>query len=145
MYTDEQLAARAAGLREEQDRWNDVFATNLIDVLDKIDDIRQESRAELASAKQARLSEQRLIDATQRAAELENRLSEMDGFYEREHELITKLRSTFDADSRSLQVVRNATTASNYAYVNAEQKLSQANATLDDALTQYELAKVSRA
>lgn len=45
-YKDAELVKRASGLRDEQDRWNDLFATKLIEVLDKIDAVRAEVKAD---------------------------------------------------------------------------------------------------
>jgi len=50
MSADARLVESTKALREEQDRWNDLFATKLIEVLDKIDAVRSQVTAGQASA-----------------------------------------------------------------------------------------------
>jgi hypothetical protein len=60
-YKDDELVKRASGLRDEQDRWNDLFATKLIEVLDKIDLIRSEVRADSQKNRDTAMNAEALI------------------------------------------------------------------------------------
>jgi hypothetical protein len=77
MFSDEQLVKKAAAIRDEQDRWNDVFATKLIEVLDKIDSVRSEVRADLDSSARANLENKKLMaDALAASSEAERALKQ---------------------------------------------------------------------
>jgi len=97
MYTDEELTKRASGIREEQDRWNDLFATKLIEVLDKIDGIRGEVRADLTSVKRMLpgLEELELsISRSKREADAIERLRKMqEGHFEEQRQLTESLKA----------------------------------------------------
>jgi len=98
VYSDEQLVAKAAGLRDEQDKWNDLFATKLIELLDKIDDIRSQIRTELNGAQKERLTADELLTARQILRLLQSEVPEQRRQFEAQVSEIGLLKAGFQAE-----------------------------------------------
>ena len=60
---DPEVVRRFEGHVNEQDMWNDLFSTKLIEVLDKIDDIRTDAQTSLRRGESALASAKELTDA----------------------------------------------------------------------------------
>jgi len=80
--SDPELVEKTLSRLAEQDKWNDVFSTKLIEVLDKIDQVKSEIRERMRKAddriKKAESVEQAealLLDETAKAEEFANKLA----------------------------------------------------------------------
>jgi hypothetical protein len=98
VYTDEQLVAKAAGLRDEQDKWNDLFATKLIELLDKIDDIRSGIKTELSDAQKERLTSHEILTSRRILLSQQSEVPELLSKFESHVKSIEALKAEFQAE-----------------------------------------------
>jgi membrane protein involved in colicin uptake len=109
---DPELVEKTLARLNEQDTWNDVFSTKLIELLDKIDQIKSEIRARLRDA------DKRI----QRAEEVTQAES-----------LLLKKAAEFGDASRRLEIAQAAEERASAAALDAKRSLEKATATLEEA------------
>jgi hypothetical protein len=117
---DPELVEKTLGKLNEQDKWNDIFSTKLIELLDKIDEVKAEIRESLRKA-DARLQEAE--SATQAEATL------------MEH------ATRFGDASQRLEIARNSEKGAEANYLAAKQSTEQAEQLFAKASDQAGLAQ----
>jgi len=109
---DPELVEKTLARLDEQDTWNDVFSTKLIELLDKIDQIKSEIR-------------QRLRDA-------DSRIQKAESVTQAESILQEKAAQFGDA-SRRLEMAQAAEEQASASALDAKRSLERATATLEEA------------
>jgi myosin heavy subunit len=128
----------------EQDRWNDVFSTKLIELLDKNDQIRSEIRARLEQLSSGYRAQQELL----RAAEEHRRLS---AEYQETTSALAAAQEGF-SNAQKILVEASELRERSAAYELAERQLVEANcalqktsAALDEAKAKFQEARQAAA
>lgn len=109
---DPELVEKTLARLNEQDTWNDVFSTKLIELLDKIDQIKSEIR-------------QRLRDADKRIQRAE--------FVTQAESLLREKAAQFGDASRRLEMAQAAEERASASALDAKRSLETATAALDEA------------
>lgn len=109
---DPELIEKTLARLSEQDTWNDVFSTKLIELLDKIDLIKKEIRERLRNA--------------------DERLGKAESVTQAESALLEKVTKYGDA-SRRLELAESAQKRANSLAEDAKNRLDTATAALDEA------------
>jgi hypothetical protein len=110
--SDPELVEKTLTRLNEQDTWNDVFSTKLIELLDKIDQVKSEIR--------------------QRLREADKRIQKAESVAQAESILMEKAAQFGDA-SRRLEMAQAAEERASAAALNAKRSFEEATATLEEA------------
>lgn len=110
--SDPDLVEKTLARLNEQDTWNDVFSTKLIELLDKIDQIKSEIR-------------QRLRDADKRIQRAES--------VTQAESILREKAAQFGDASRRLEAAQAAEERASAAALDAKRSLEKATTALDDA------------
>jgi isoleucyl-tRNA synthetase len=110
--SDPELVEKTLARLNEQDTWNDVFSTKLIELLDKIDQIKSEIRQRLRNA--------------------DKRIQRAESVTQAESILLEKAARFGDA-SRRLEIAQAAEERASSAALDAKRSLEKATATLEEA------------
>lgn len=73
---DAEVVAKTIARIDEQDKWNDVFSTKLIELLDNIDGLKKEIRDRMRRVESVKFAESLLLDEAARTEALNAKLSE---------------------------------------------------------------------
>jgi hypothetical protein len=136
LYSDQELVAKAAGLRDEQDKWNDLFATKLIELLDKIDAIRSQVKDELNDASLQRLTVKELDHSREAIKALDDEILKLKNELQNEIADVRRLQEWFRRDIGAAE--RN-----NAALVEARNYLEGATIALRDAEIRFNNGELS--
>lgn len=142
LFSDQELVSKAAGLREEQDKWNDLFATKLIELLDKIDSIQAGAKTELASAADQRLSLEELERCRDFLPSLQGRLVTLQNSLEEEQKKIREEHSRMEAMLASAQRNEAAAVTARNCLDGAVSRLKIADEKIIDAARRLNEAEV---
>ncbi len=79
---DSEFVKLALNRIDEQDHWNDVFSTKLIELLDNIDGIRGDLRSRMRTIEESVQAESVLIDEAKKAADLSKKLADAERYFD---------------------------------------------------------------
>lgn len=117
---DAELVKKTLTRMDEQDKWNDVFSTKLIELLDNIDILKKEIRERMRRVESIKFAESVLLDEAARTEELNTKLSETE---------------------KALNVLRIEFLAANDQYQGAEALRKEAGEIISDADMRYKEAE----
>ena len=131
--SDPELVEKTLSRLAEQDTWNDVFSTKLIELLDKLDQIKHEIRERMRKADErirkaesVVQAESLLLDEAAKAEELKNKLATTE-------RALNAVHSEFLAAKIQYQGAENVRAQSQKMIAEAEDRFSSARALLDSA------------
>jgi DNA repair exonuclease SbcCD ATPase subunit len=127
---DPELVEKTLARLSEQDTWNDVFSTKLIEILDKIDGIKAEIR-------------QRLREADDRIRTAES-VTKAESFLLKEAAKAEQLKNTLSAVNRASESLRSELLTAKKQYQGAETLRSEAEKILVQAQEEFTASQARR-
>lgn len=138
--SDPELVEKTLSRLTEQDQWNDVFSTKLIEILDKVDQLKAEIRQRLRraderiqKAESVTQAESFLLDEAAKAEELKNKLADAEQALRAVHAEFNTAKKKYD-DAQALRSEARAIAA------DVEQGLRSAESLLQQAIAGHESA-----
>jgi hypothetical protein len=136
MFTpeDAEVVKKTLARIDEQDRWNDVFSTKLIELLDNIDGLKKEIRERMRRVESIKFAESVLLDEASKTENLNLKLAETE-------KALEALRREFQAAKLQYTGAGRLRNEARESLAQAEARYGEAKGSADEAERAYRISE----